>query len=133
VGNWLASGGIGRGGKIRPGGAPPVRRNRRKSIRLPHADSPPLPTPDDREARVQALLDRLRPQAEKALRRMAEAVVEAPDARLFGDLEFALRGQAHDSAAAAHRAGLRGRKKGGITAPASPAPAAADPPSSSAT
>jgi len=100
---------------------------------LPQPPSPPSATADDRETRVRALLDRLRPHVEQAVRRMAESLIDSPDAQLFGDLELALRDQAHDLAAAAHQTGLQGRKKGGTRAVASPAPAAADPPSSSTT
>ena len=100
---------------------------------LPQPPSPPSATADDRETRVRALLDRLRPHVEQAVRRRAESLIDSPDAQLCGDLELALRDQAHDLAAAAHHTGLQGRKTGGTRAVASPAPAAADPPSSSTT
>ena len=98
---------------------------------LPRPYSPPSAAADGRESRVRALADQLRPRVEQAVRRVAESLVDGPGARLFGELELALRGQAHGPAAAAHRAGLQGRKKGGATAAASPAPTAAGPPSSS--
>jgi hypothetical protein len=44
-----------------------------------------------------------------------------------------LRDRAHELAAAAHQAGLEGRKKGGTEAPASPAPTASSRPASSTT
>jgi hypothetical protein len=94
---------------------------------------PPLTTPEDRETRIQALLAQLRPAAEQALRLMAEALVDAPDHRLLGDLEARLRDHAHDLAAAAHQTGLDGRKKGGTKVPAPPARTATVPPSSSTT
>jgi hypothetical protein len=100
---------------------------------LPQPPSPPSATADDRESRARALLEQLRPHVERAARRMAESLVDCPDAQLFGQLEFALRDQAHGLAAAAHQTGLHGRKKGGTGAAASPARAAAGPPSSSAT
>ena len=75
--------------------------------------SPPSATSADREARIQAVLTLLRPAAEQTLRRMAEAVVEAPDAQLFGQLKYDLRDHAHTLARAAHQAGLDGRKKRG--------------------
>jgi len=70
-------------------------------------------TSEDRETRIQEVLAQLRPAAEQALRRMAEDVVDAPDAQLFGQLEYDLRDHAHALAAAAHQAGLDGRKKRG--------------------
>lgn len=67
--------------------------------------------PEDREARIQAILAQLRPAAEAALRGMAERLADVPDEQLFGPLEYDLRDRAHDLAAAAHQAGLDARKK----------------------
>jgi hypothetical protein len=78
-------------------------------------------------------MDQLRPAAEQALRRMAEDLVDAPDSQLFREAELRLRDRAHELAAAAHQAGLEGRKKGGTAAPVSPAPNASTPPASSPT
>lgn len=88
------------------------------------ANSTPSATPEDREARIQTLMDQLRPASEQALRKMAEELVDAPDRQLFGGVELRLRDCAHELAATAHQTGLAGRKKGGIAAPASPAPPA---------
>ena len=96
-------------------------------------DPAPSSTPDDRETRIRALMDQLRPVAEQALRRMAEELVDAPDQELFRAAELRLRDRAHELAALAHQAGLAGRKKGGTVAPASPAPAVPTPPASSTT
>jgi len=93
----------------------------------------PSSTPDDRETRIRALMDQLRPAAEEALRLMAEELVDAPDQQLFRDAELRLRDRAHQLAAAAHQAGLAGRKKRATSAPASPAPGASTPPASSTT
>jgi hypothetical protein len=90
-------------------------------------------TSEDLEARIQALLAQLRPAAEAALRHMAEDLVEAPDAQLFGGLELRLRDQAHQLAAAALQTGLDSRKKRATAVPASPAPTASALPSSSTT
>lgn len=98
----------------------------------PH-DSAPSRTSEDREARIRALMEQLRPAADTALRQMAEELVDAPDRGLFGDIELRLRDQGHALAAAAHQAGLEGRKKGGTAAPASPAPTASSRPASSST
>jgi hypothetical protein len=90
-----------------------------------HPPTPaPLTTSEDREARIRALLDELRPAAEAFLRQAAEALVDAPDRQLFQQVELGLRDRAHELAATALQAGLRGRKKGGTAAPASPAPTA---------
>lgn len=66
---------------------------------------------EGREARIQELLGQLRAAAEPTFRHMAEQLVDAPDAQLFGPLEYDLRDRAHALAAAAHQAGLDGRKK----------------------
>lgn len=88
-------------------------------------------TPDaDRQARIDALVARLRPAADEALRQMAEQLVDRPDAELFGDIEYRLRDAAHDLAATAHQAGLDARKKGGTTGPAPSAPGAETTPGS---
>jgi hypothetical protein len=100
---------------------------------LPVPAPAPSSTPDGREARIRALMQQLRPAAEQALRRMAEELVDAPDPELFRDAELRLRDRAHELAAAAHQAGLEGRKKGATAAPASPAPGACTPPASSTT
>ena len=96
-------------------------------------DPAPSTTSEGRETRIRALMEQLRPAADQALRRMAEALVDAPDRQLFGDVELRLRDHAHQLAATAHQTGLDGRKKGGTAARASPAPAASARPSSSST
>ncbi|HEY1378019.1 MAG TPA: hypothetical protein VGF55_14560, partial [Gemmataceae bacterium] len=78
----------------------------------PH-DPAPSATSEDRERRIRALMDQLRPAADAARRQMAEALIDAPDRQLFGDVELRLRDHAHQLAATAHQAGLDGRKKGG--------------------
>ncbi len=99
-----------------------------------HVHTPaPLTTSEDRETRIRALMEQLRPAADEALRRMAEELVDAPDQGLFGDVELRLRDRAHALAAAVHEAGLEGRKKGGTAAPASPAPPASSRPASCTT
>jgi hypothetical protein len=95
--------------------------------------SAPSQTPDDREARIQALLGQLRPHAEEVLRQMAERLVDLPEGQAFGQVEYDLRDLAHDLAAACHQAGLHAGKKGGTGAPASSAPTANTTPASSRT
>jgi len=87
----------------------------------------------DREARIQDLLGRLRPRAEQVLRRMAEQLVDLPEDKAFGQIEYDLRDLAHDLAAATPQAGLEAGKKRGIRAPAPSAPTARPTPVSSST
>jgi len=90
-------------------------------------------TPEDREARLQALLGQLRPHAEQVLRQMAERLVDLPEDRAFGQVEYDLRDLAHDLAATSHQAGLQAGKKRATKAPASSAPTARPTPASSTT
>ena len=73
--------------------------------------SSPSPTLEDREARIQVLLGRLRPHADQALRQMAERLVDLPEDQAFGQVEYDLRDLAHDLAASCHQAGLQAGKK----------------------
>ena len=96
----------------------------------------PTPTPRDpadREARVQELLRRLQPHADEVLRRMAEQLVDLPEDRAFGQIEYDLRDLAHDLAATSHQTGLEAGKKRGTKAPAPSVPTATPMPASSST
>ena len=75
--------------------------------------SSPSQNSEAREARVQALLERLRPHGEQVLRQMAERLVDLPEDQAFGQLEYDLRELAHDLAACTHQAGLEAGKKRG--------------------
>lgn len=90
-------------------------------------------TATDREARIQAALDQLRPAAEGALRKMAEALVDRPDTELFRAVEIDLRDAAHDLATAAQQVAADGRKKGATSGRASSAPTADPMPGSTPT
>ncbi len=91
------------------------------------------PISNDRELRVLQLIERLRPNAEQALREMAERLVDLPEERSFGQIEYDLRDVAHDFASASHQAGLDAGKRGATKGPASPARTAPPTPASSAT
>ncbi|HYT89955.1 MAG TPA: hypothetical protein VEL76_14715 [Gemmataceae bacterium] len=75
--------------------------------------SSPCQTSEDREARIQALMEDLRPQGEQVLRQMAERLVDLPEDQAFGQVEYDLRELAHDLAASSHQAGLQAGKKRG--------------------
>lgn len=77
--------------------------------------TPPAPSSlsADRETRVQAMIEELRPDAEVTLRRMAEQLVDLADDQAFGQIEFTLRDLVHDLAAASHQTGLHVSKKRG--------------------
>jgi len=100
---------------------------------LDPAASSPSQTSQDREARVQALLEQLRPHGEGILRQMAERLVDLPEGQAFGSVEYDLRDLAHELAASSHQAGLQVGKKRGTRAPASSARTARPTPASSTT
>ena len=83
--------------------------------------SSPSQTSDDRETRIRALLEHLRPHGEKALRQMAERLVDLAEDQAFGQVEYDLRDLAHDLAASSHQAGLAAGKKRGTRGPAASA------------
>ena len=87
---------------------------------------------DDREVRIQALLQTLRGDADAILRRMAEALVDLPEDQFFGQIELTLRDLGRDLAASAHEAGLKAEKKKATKAPASSVRTASPTPASSA-
>jgi hypothetical protein len=72
-----------------------------------------LQTAVDREARVQALLGALRGQAEPRLRQMAERLVDLPEDKAFGQVEYDLGDLGREIATCAHQVGLDAGKKGG--------------------
>jgi len=79
---------------------------------LDTCDSVASQSADDREARVQALLNALRGQAEPRLRQMAEQLADLPQDKAFGQIEHDLGDLGRDIAACAHQAGLDAGKKG---------------------
>ena len=75
----------------------------------------------------QALLD----ASAEDLRELAELLATKNDSNIFGATEFAVRDIVHRIGAKAIQTALAGRKKGGTTDPAAPAPTAHTTPSSS--
>lgn len=78
---------------------------------LTPATSSSLQPSDDREARLQVLLDLLRHKAEPTLRQMAEHLVDLPDDKAFGQIEHDLGDLARQLAADVHQTGLQAGKK----------------------
>jgi hypothetical protein len=71
------------------------------------------PISDDREARLQALIEQLRPDAELTLQRIAEQLLDLPEDQAFGQIEYTLRDFVLQLAAASHQTGLQvGKKRG---------------------
>lgn len=100
---------------------------------LNKSPSTPNQIPLDREERRQLLLAALRGQADSVLQRLADELVDLPDDKAFGAIEFTLRDLSHELATRAHQAGLQAGKKRATKAPASSVPSATKTPASSAT
>jgi hypothetical protein len=68
-------------------------------------------TSNDREVRRQAILATLKANSESVLERMADRLVDLPEDKSFGQIEYDLRDLAHELAASAHQTGLDAGKK----------------------
>jgi hypothetical protein len=86
--------------------------------------STPSQTSDDRETCIQALIGQLRPNADAVLRQMAERLVDLPENKSFGQIEYDLRDLAHELASTSHQTGLAAGKKRGTSVPVVSAPPA---------
>lgn len=78
---------------------------------LDHINSTTNPTSNERENYRQAILAALRADAEGVLQRMADRLVDLPEDKSFGQIEYDLRDLAHELAASAHQTGLDCGKK----------------------
>ena len=76
------------------------------------------------QAEAQRLFQALQGPFLDEARRLAELLASKPDAQLLGKTEFEVRDAVHRIGAKALETALDGRKKGGTTAPAAPAPPA---------
>jgi len=65
----------------------------------------------NRDERIQALIDQLRPKVEEALRQMVERAVDVPEAEEFGAIEHEFRTAGLHLANEVRQATLASRKK----------------------
>jgi hypothetical protein len=100
---------------------------------LNESSSATTQTSQGREERRQQFLQALRREADRVLERLADELVDLPDDKVFGSIEYTLRDLSHELAARAHQAGVDAGKKRATKAPASSAPTAPPTPGSSAT
>jgi hypothetical protein len=70
------------------------------------------PLSPELEAEAQALVTRLRPQAEEELLALARLLVSKQESELFGETEFEVRAVVHRLGAKAYSAHLAGKKRG---------------------
>src|SRR4029077_14035322 len=79
----------------------------------------------DQDAEARRIYDALKHSADAELMALARLLAAQADGELFGATEFQVRDAVHRVGAKALEAALDGRKTGGTTGPAAPAPAAA--------
>jgi hypothetical protein len=99
----------------------------RRTIRTPRTE-----LTAEQQAESDRIFAALRQAAESDLRELADLLATKDDSNTFGATEFTVRDVVLRVGAKALQAALEGRKKGGTTGPAGPAPTATSPPSSSA-
>jgi hypothetical protein len=90
---------------------------------------PPSLTPEQ-QAESDRIFAALQQTALNDLHALADLLATKDDSNTFGATEFAVRDIVHRIGARAVESALEGRKKGGTTAPPTPAPTATSPPSS---
>src|SRR3954447_19940333 len=93
--------------------------------------TPPTLTPEQK-AESERIFSALQPAAVDDLRALADLLATKDDSNTFGATEYTVRDIALRIGATALESALEGRKRGGTTAPPTPAPTAASPPSSTA-
>jgi hypothetical protein len=86
---------------------------------------------DEQQAEADRIRQALLEASADDLRELAELLATKNDSNIFGATEFAVRDIVHRIGAKAIQTALEGRKKGGMTDPAVPAPTANTTPSSS--
>src|SRR5436305_5987103 len=79
----------------------------------------------DQEAEARRIYEALKHSADADLLALARLLASKADGEIFGATEFQVRDAVHRLGALALQTALDGRKKGGTTAPAAPAQAAA--------
>jgi len=71
------------------------------------------PLPATREARIEEIMQQLRPKVEEAVRKMVERAVDVPEHEEFGAIEYAYRDAGLNLANDVRQATLASRKKRG--------------------
>jgi len=75
----------------------------------------PSPSAESRQARVEAIVEQLRPQVEAAIRTLVERAVDVPEAEEFGAIDFEFRDAGQRLVNAVRQAGVASRKKRGTS------------------
>jgi hypothetical protein len=69
--------------------------------------------PESREARIEAIMEQLRPKVEEAVRKMVERAVDVPECQEFGAIEYEFRDAGQQLGTDIRQAAVAGRKKRG--------------------
>lgn len=67
----------------------------------------------ERQERIDAVMNELRPKLDAMLQKMVETIVDKPEAEELGEVEFELRDMGRDLIATVQETGLKSRKKRG--------------------
>ena len=67
----------------------------------------------ERQQRIDAVMNELRPKLDAMLQKMVETIVDKPEAEELGAVEFELRDMGRDLLATVQETGLKSRKKRG--------------------
>ena len=73
--------------------------------------SAPRPAAESRQARIDALMEQLRPKIDEAVRRMIERAVDVPEAEELGAIDFEFRDAGLKLANEVRQASVASRKK----------------------
>ncbi len=73
--------------------------------------SPTSSVSDSRQARIEAIVEQLRPKVEEAVRTMVERAVDVPEAQEFGAIDFEFRDAGQKLANEVRQASVASRKK----------------------
>ena len=68
---------------------------------------------DSRQARIDAIMEQLRPKIDEAVRNMVERAVDVPEAEEFGTIDFEFRDAGQKLANEVRQASVVSRKKRG--------------------
>ena len=64
----------------------------------------------ERQERIDAVMNELRPKLDAMLQKMVETIVDKPEAEELGEVEFELRDMGRDLIATVQETGLKSRK-----------------------
>ena len=75
--------------------------------------SAPVTTEMSREARIESIMEQLRPRVEETVRKMVERAVDVAEAEEFGAIDFEFRDAGQELANEVRQASVVSRKKRG--------------------